>query len=82
MLSVCIIWIIFYSLKLWQRLSSFSIHNGIIIPEKFLSAFAWSRTHAMQALTNTATAPNTAASGVFTIVLPRQPQKRLFKQRL
>ena len=30
-----------------------------------LSAFAWGRTHAMQALTNAVTAPSTAASGVF-----------------
>ena len=33
---------------------------------KYLSAFAWGRTHAMQALTNVATAPSTAASDVFT----------------
>ena len=34
--------------------------------EKIVSAFACGQTHAMQALTNAATAPSIAASGVFT----------------
>ena len=35
----CVIWIIFHSLKLWQRLSSFFIHNA----EKILKKILWFR---------------------------------------
>ena len=53
----------FNYLKLWLPwFSSFSIRNGEIILRKIVSDFACGPTHAMQALTNAATAPNTAAS--------------------
>ena len=67
---------LFYSLKLGQRLSPFSIHNGEIILRKNSRCFRLSRAHAMQALTKAASAPSTAASGVFTICATETtPQK-------